>query len=70
MSQQTVTRKDSNVRLSLYVAIAMATAASTGLGTLDLADPKAVFGFALQIILSGLITARAYIDQTPNQIQP
>lgn len=64
------TRKDSNIRLALYVVIAMATAASTGIERLDLADQKAVFGYVLQIVLAGLITARAYIDQTPNQIQP
>lgn len=64
------TKKDSNVRLALYVVIAMATAASTGLNTLETADAKGIVAFALQVILAGLITARAYIDQTPNNVQP
>jgi len=64
----TPTRKDSQIRLALYVIIAMATAASTGIERLDMADPKMVIGYALQVILAGLITARAYIDQTPNLV--
>jgi hypothetical protein len=64
------TQKDSNVRLVLYVSIAMATAGSSGLAALNTADMKIVFGFVLHIILQGLIAARAYIDQTPNNVQP
>lgn len=67
---QPPTQKDSNVRLTLYVVIAMATSASTGLNTLDTADTRGLVAFGLQVILAGLITARAYIDQTPTNVQP
>lgn len=65
-----MTPKQSTARLSLYVAIAMLTAASTGLQSLDLHDWKQVAGYVLGIITTGLVTARSYIDQTPNQVSP
>lgn len=63
-----MTSKQSTVRLVLYVCIAMVTAASAGVLTVDFADAKQVSVFVLAIMAAGLNTARSYIDQTPNQI--
>lgn len=46
----------------------MGTAASAGIPTVDFTDPKQVIGFALSVAMTGLVTARSYIDQSPNQI--
>lgn len=63
-----MTPKQSTARLILYVLIAMITAASAGVATVDFSDPREMIQFALSIITTGLITARSYIDQSPNQI--
>ena len=64
-----MTPKQSTTRLVIYVLIAMLTAASTGLQSLDVSDWKQVTGYALGILTTGLVTARSYIDQSPNQVQ-
>jgi hypothetical protein len=48
----------------------MLTAASTGLQALDHTDPKQLAAYILGILSTGLITARSYIDQSPNQVTP
>ncbi len=63
-----MTQKQSTARLVLYITIAMMTAASAGIQTVDFGNAKEVVGFTLSILMTGLITARSYIDQTPNQI--
>jgi len=63
-----MTPKQSTARLTLYVLIAMVTAASAGLQTVDFGSWQEVAGFALSVIATGLVTARSYIDQSPNQI--
>lgn len=63
-----MTQKQSTARLVLYVLIAMLTAASTGLQSLDPTDTKQLVGYVIGILVTGLVTARSYIDQTPNQI--
>ncbi len=63
-----MTPKQSTARLVLYVLIAMLTAASTGLQSLDHTDVKQLIGYIIGILVTGLITARSYIDQTPNQV--
>lgn len=60
--------KQSTARLSLYVAIAMLTAANAGIGTVDFGNLKEMISFCLSVVVTGMITARSYIDQTPTQI--
>ena len=64
-----MTQKQSTARLVLYIVIAMGTAASAGLTVVDFADTKQVVGFAISVIMVGLVTARSYIDQSPNQVE-
>lgn len=63
-----MSQKQSIARLTLYILIAMGTAASAGLPTVNFADWRETCGFALSVVMTGLITARSYIDQTPTQI--
>ncbi len=63
-----MTAKSSAVRLWLYVAVAMGTAASAGLGTVDFANQKQVVGFLLSVAVTGLITARSYIDKSDSEV--
>ena len=63
-----MTPKQSTARLVLYVLISMLTAASTGLQSLDHTDTKQLIGYVIGILVTGLVTARSYIDQTPNQV--
>jgi Trk-type K+ transport system membrane component len=63
-----MTRKQSIARLVLYVLTAMVTAASAGLTTVDFADWRQAVAFVLSILATGLVTARSYIDQTPNMV--
>ena len=63
-----MTPKQSTARLVLYVTISMLTAASTGLQSIDLASWKQVTAYILGIVITGLVTARSYIDQSPKQI--
>lgn len=63
-----MTPKQSTARLVLYVLIAMVTSATAGLQTVDFSNVKQVAGFTLGILATGLVTARSYIDQSPNQI--
>jgi len=63
-------QKQSTVRLSLYVLIAMVTSASGGLQSVDFENWKEVAGYVLGIVATGLVTARSYIDQTPSRIEP
>lgn len=65
-----MTPKQSTARLMLYILIAMGTAASAGLPTVDFSDWRETVGFALSVVMTGLVTARSYIDQTPTQVQP
>ncbi len=64
-----MTQKSSTARLILYVLISMLTAASTGLQSLDHTDLKQLIGYIIGVIVTGLVTARSYIDQTPNQVE-
>ena len=63
-----MTPKQSTARLILYVAIAMLTAASAGVATVNFADIKETIQFAMGVLVTGLVTARSYIDQSPNQV--
>jgi hypothetical protein len=63
-----MTTKQSTARLTLYILIAMGTSASAGLPTVNFADWRETCGFVLSVVMTGLVTARSYIDQTPTQI--
>ena len=63
-----MTSKESTTRLVLYILIAMGTAASAGIPTVNFSDAKHVIGFVLSVAMTGLVTARSYIDQSPNQV--
>lgn len=52
-------------RLTLYVLISMVSAASAGIMDVDFSDARKTAAYALAIIATGLVTARSYIDQTP-----
>ena len=65
-----MTPKQSTARLSLYILIAMGSSGSAGLATVNFADWRETVGFALSVVMTGLITARSYIDQTPTQVSP
>ena len=64
-----MTPKQSIARLTLYILIAMGTSASAGVTTVDFSDWRETVSFALSVIMTGLVTARSYIDQTPTQVQ-
>ena len=63
-----MTQKQSIARLTLYVLIAMGTSASAGLATVNFTDWRETASFILSVAMTGLVTARSYIDQTPTRI--
>lgn len=65
-----MTAKASTARLILYVLISMVTAAAAGVTTVDFHETKEVVLFTLAVLAAGLNTARSYIDQSPNQVEP
>ena len=64
-----MTPKQSTARLVLYILIAMGTSASAGLPTIDFTNWREATGFVLSVLMTGLVTCRSYIDQSPNQIE-
>jgi hypothetical protein len=58
----------STIRLVLYVLIAVVSAGSAGLATIDFTDAKQTIGFALGLLGTALTTARSYIDQSEKQV--
>jgi hypothetical protein len=64
-----MTAKQSNARLALYIGTAMVTAASAGIATVDFSEWRQVVGFVLSVAATGLVTARSYIDTTPQQVK-
>ena len=63
-----MTEQQSTLRLVLYVLIAVVSAGSAGLATIDFSDAKQVIGFALGLISTSLVTARSYIDTSEKQV--
>lgn len=63
-----MTEQQSTLRLVLYVLIAVVSAGSAGLATIDFADAKQVLGFGLGLFATALTTARSYIDQSEKTI--
>lgn len=67
-TEKEMNQKQSSARLSLYILIAIGTSASAGLPTVDFSDWRETTSFMLSVAMTGLITARSYIDQTPSRI--
>jgi hypothetical protein len=63
-----MTPEQSTLRLVLYVLIAVVSAGSAGLATINFADTKQVIGFALGLLGTALTTARSYIDTSEKQV--
>ena len=63
-----MTEEQSTLRLVLYVLIAVVSAGSAGLATIDFTDAKQVIGFSLGLLGTALTTARSYIDTSEKQI--
>ena len=63
-----MTEQQSTLRLVLYVLIAVVSAGSAGLATIDFTDTKQVIGFGLGLLGTALTTARSYIDTSEKQI--
>ena len=64
-----MTSKQSTARLVLYVSIAIVSAASAGIATVDFADARQLTAFVLGVLATGLTTARSYIDKTPAEVK-
>ena len=58
----------STLRLVLYVLIAVVSAGSAGLATINFADTKQLIAFALGLLGTALTTARSYIDTSEKQV--
>jgi hypothetical protein len=63
-----MTPEQSTIRLVLYVLIAVVSAGSAGLATIDFTDAKQLIGFALGLLGTALTTARSYIDQSEKTV--
>ena len=63
-----MTPEQSTLRLVLYVLIAVVSAGSAGLATIDFTDAKQLIGFALGLLGTALTTARSYIDQSEKTV--
>jgi hypothetical protein len=63
-----MTPEQSTLRLILYVLIAVVSAGSAGLATINFADTKQVIGFALGLLGTALTTARSYIDTSEKTV--
>jgi hypothetical protein len=69
IEKKEMNQKQSLARLSLYILIAMGTSASAGLPTVNFTDWRETASFMLSVAMTGLITARSYIDQTPSMVE-
>lgn len=63
-----MTPQQSTTRLVLYVLIAVVSAGSAGLATINFSDAKQLIGFGLGLIGTALTTARSYIDQSEKTV--
>lgn len=63
-----MTEQQSTLRLVLYVLIAVVSAGSAGLATIDFSDAKQVIGFGLGLLGTALTTARSYIDTSEKEV--
>ena len=63
-----MTPEQSTLRLVIYVLIAVVSAGSAGLATIDFSDAKQVIGFTLGLLGTALTTARSYIDTSEKTV--
>jgi hypothetical protein len=63
-----MTPEQSTLRLVLYVLIAVVSAGSAGLATIDFTDAKQTIGFALGLLGTALTTTRSYIDTSEKTV--
>jgi hypothetical protein len=63
-----MTPEQSTLRLVLYVLIAVVSAGSAGLATIDFTDTKQTIGFSLGLLGTALCTARSYIDTSEKTV--
>ena len=63
-----MTPQQSTTRLVLYVLIAVVSAGSAGLATINFSDAKQLIGFGLGLLGTALTTARSYIDQSEKTV--
>lgn len=63
-----MTPEQSTTRLVLYIMIAVVSAGSAGLATIDFSDHKQVIGFVLGLLGTALTTARSYFDQSEQSV--
>jgi hypothetical protein len=63
-----MTPKQSTLRLFCYIMLAMISAATSGLMSIEFTDPRQVAFFALGILGAGFTALRSYIDQSPTQV--
>jgi len=63
-----MTRAQSILRLTLYVLLAMLSAASAGVMTVDFSDSRQVAIYSMAVLAAGLNTARSYIDKSPTEV--
>ena len=63
-----MTPNQSHALLAHYVLLAMITAASAGVLTVDFSDKKEVAVFVLAIIAAGLNTSRSYMDKSDSEV--
>ena len=65
----TMTNKQSTARLALYAFIAFITPIAANWNQMESASVFQWIGMLIQASVTSLIAIRAYIDQTPNQIE-
>jgi hypothetical protein len=64
-----MTPKQSNLRLALYAVIAFVTPIASNWNQMESATAFQWGGMLMQAVVTSLIAVRAYIDQSPNQVQ-
>jgi len=64
-----MTPVQSTVRLVLYVAASMLSAAMAGFSTIDFSKREQVILFSMGVALAGINTARSYIDKSPAEVK-
>lgn len=68
---KTETKKNSNIKLALYIAIAVLTSALTQLN--EITDDTLTWNewgiFGISIFLPGLVVWRAFVDRTTSRVE-
>jgi hypothetical protein len=67
--RQAMTSKQSSARLCLYASIAFITPVASNWSAMETATLFQWGGMLMQSMVTSLIAIRAYIDQSPNQVE-